>query len=114
MGKTQTETKHTPGPWYAEQDCRNSIRIGTAANKDIEIATIIRDCGESSPEDWANADLIVLAVNSRDDLLAALKAADYRLTYLLSKQQGQPKEYSITRDALSKIRAAIRKARGES
>lgn len=46
------------------------------------------------------------------DMLAALKLADYRLTYLLSQQQRQPKEYEITADHIGTIRAAIALAEG--
>lgn len=70
-----SETKHTPGPWSADDESANSITI-RAASKSAhklgqEVASVVNDEGfKLTPTMWANARLIAAA----PDLYAALSS----------------------------------------
>lgn len=98
------EPKHSPLPWSFDGDW-NRIPTIFAADGRTMVATVEKGtCSHDarpSPERKANAELIVRAVNSHADMLAALKAiADYY------------DEDDILRGDLEQIRAAISKATG--
>jgi hypothetical protein len=73
---------HTPTPWrvvendgaYVKASYLARLRIETApeSGRDLCLALVITDTSELNNR--ANADFIVRAVNSHDDLLEALKA----------------------------------------
>jgi hypothetical protein len=72
-----SNTKHSPTPWIAEGQQivtkENGYRVATVSSPDP------RARGKERMEDWeyciGNTDLIVRAVNSHEQLVAALKAA---------------------------------------
>lgn len=76
MTATTTEVKHTPLPWSYHPICDAGTRI--IAGKQGPPVAYMPDPGDYGvgyiPEHAANADLIVHAVNSHADLLAACKA----------------------------------------
>lgn len=65
------ETEHTPGPWKVKQYKDKSWGV---RNVMFSICNIVEQDMENrdNGEEKANADFICLAVNSHDDLLAAL------------------------------------------
>jgi hypothetical protein len=90
-------TTHTPIPWYATGKHVQSAAI----NEDNYVCEAE---GNSEEQANANAELIVRAVNSHADLLAALKEL------LADKYLADP----INADRMAKTRAAIAKAEGRT
>lgn len=77
MRKSKKVVSHTPIPWTTEEYQGEPKRIVVGPNNEM-----IADCYADSsddinlPENYkANADFIVRAVNSHEELLAALKLA---------------------------------------
>lgn len=101
------ETKHTPLPWrlYEGDDY---ISVGTTDPSDPLILDTIgqRSNDPDRPEDEqvANAEFIVRAVNSHDDLLAVCRAVLDRHSY-----QGTGEPWPALFEA---ARAAVAKAEG--
>ena len=63
--------KHTPTPWYASADGNGGEHIQSAAiNENNYVARV----DAMDEQGFANADLIVKAVNSHDALVAACEA----------------------------------------
>lgn len=72
---TMTNSGRTAGPWHTERFGENTIYISA---KKIHIAGMVRYGSEPLGKDGyeqANAEFIVLACNSHDDLVAALRKA---------------------------------------
>lgn len=91
-------TKHTPGPWYAE-DRGVGGSVYTNATPDGELKVITRDIhGRTDDELRANTDLIAAA----PELLAALEEMVRRA------------EADGHRHSLDGVRAAIAKAKGKA
>jgi hypothetical protein len=100
------EQKHTPTPWRV--DARASTRI--VAGDDVTVATTA--CQGDQRDMWENnASLIVRAVNSNDDMLAALQLAEDVLSRAPASTRIWPNGMHPN-DGVERIRAAIAKATG--
>lgn len=69
---------HTPTPWAVEGDLDEGIYItGPDRNASVICDIVTRNAGDDivTPEDEANAEIIVRAVNSHADLLEQLEVA---------------------------------------
>ena len=78
----EPQVQHTPTPWQAEPEEASEGRgiVICSAAGDAIVATITpEDDHQADAVDWANAGLIVQAVNSHADLVAALKAIVARI-----------------------------------
>ena len=68
--------KHTPTPWYASADGNGGEHIQSAAiNEDNYVARV----DAMDEQGFANADLIIKAVNNHDVLIDTLRLAYQRL-----------------------------------
>ncbi len=103
---------HTPLPWEIipriDPRVATAIAIGSADRKTNICVLTDRykgqdssKCRSSVPEADANAEFIVRACNSHDDLLAALEAAKVKLEEVYEADSG---EVSIMPDVLSTLR----------
>ena len=116
-------TKPTPGPWYVVRSSVNALHVcfdpGTPHAEGDEICALFGG-DEVTPEMWANARLIVRAVNCHADLVAALaplaKIADWHETMLLTDEHtiigfsGETEHFRLTLGDCRKARAALAKA----
>jgi len=95
-----SEIKHTPGPWRIDAPA-GSVIIGP---DEIDVALTFAGSGFRELEtDEANAEFIVRACNSHDELLAALqRVADWIFNI----------DGDCVADAQAWARAAIAKAKG--
>ncbi len=95
-------SNHTPLPW--KNYARNVI--GTVED-DVRFVADCRTVDVPSDEErYANAILIVHAVNCHAQLLAALEAADEKFSEMYTSRTGRMPE------AVEMVRAAIAKAKG--
>lgn len=90
-----SETKHTPGPWRAAHDDTDVRLLDEEGNWIAECKMWEHD------QNVANANHIVRCVNAHDDMLEALEAVQADDTARLSGP------------VWDKVRAALKKARGE-
>ena len=112
--KPETIPTHSPTPWYADG---NSI-MSRWEDEEVQVASMSRTtwCGSSESSDKtrrfralseSDLDLILRAVNSHDELLAAAKAALRLSDSHITVQHGCcGLDEAISRD----LRAAIEKA----
>lgn len=91
-------SEHTPTPWYAHQN--QSRRTLRAVKDDIYIGSF--DYGVGRETMIANAEFTVRAVNSHDDLIAALNAIAEGCSF---------PENDVQRAIRDRARAAIAKAK---
>ena len=102
------ERKHTPGPWsineWKQRDA--SIRIGA---KGTPIIAEVPLKYVSINEQQANAELIVRACNSHEELLAACK---YVVKYHRDNDSGEGELFGL--DFVTTCIAAIAKATGDN
>jgi len=108
--------KHTPGPWYFDEDDR---AVGPVANRSIGVCSIMLADGDAAryhfgEQSIANANLIAAA----PDLLEALeKMVEYAHQYS-SRERTQAAAMEIDETPISndvsEARAAIARAKGES
>lgn len=98
MGATK-QTAHTPTPWEA---CGNLVRT---ARTDVDPSgLLVCDCPANVGNRIEDAAFIVRACNAHDDLVAALRKAEFTLQTLTSRTARE-------RDAcVVEIRAALAKA----
>lgn len=99
---SEKKNKHTPGPWVGETAKSHGANItiyGTEAGDAVDVCDVVYRGDETQVE--ANAHLIAAA----PDMLEALEAA---LAYLVMAGTDHAEPTRAT------IRAAIKKARGES
>ncbi len=112
-------TKHTPTPWFAQhrtiQDGKGGSQrwhILAGADRSIQIC----EMPGWDEDDEANANLVVRAVNSHADLLAALEklAAEslYARGFLNMSDPEAKGVYAALETAENQARAAIAKAKG--
>ena len=131
MTQTESTTRHTPGPWKAQCDCRSYRNRGIFTGDDPDpygnrnawgiygpcrrIARL-EEADTQHPQAQVDADarLIVRAVNAHADLLAAAKCALAELEGLTSgtdaTEDGDETPVGAT---MGELRAAIAKAEGE-
>lgn len=98
-------TKHTPAPWTLE----NNQIFGTCNDKPTAFPVAICQGGTRDEAD-ANAALIVRAVNSHADLLAALQAFVCDMDITGRWTTGVP--VTINSAHIAAMRAALKKAQG--
>lgn len=92
--------EHTPTPWHLGAGCLIHIKPATSEFECIAHLPI----GERT---FADAEFIVRAANSYDEMLEALKAADHLLGYFhWDSASGRSDKFEL----VQKIRAAIAKA----
>lgn len=95
-------SKHTPTPWHVVED----IEPYTVAAADRTVAEVIEY--EHDPDSFANARLIVRAVNSHADLLTLAEE------FLRISRIVRPSAQAVAIEQIeSRIEAVIAKAKGE-
>jgi hypothetical protein len=95
------ETKHTPGPWFTKRQGFSTVYV-EARLRDGWIQEVAA-CGPTeagSEQQEANAEFIVRACNSHDQLVAALKAAR-DLIYAEVADGGYTAQAALIREALA-------------
>lgn len=108
--------KHSPTPWVAEPEEaieRRGIAICSPSG-DAIVAVIAGDDRRADEIDWANARLIVQAVNSHDDLVAAYAQVDKAFLDALHalNDAGLPCPASLGL-AMDRLRQITAKAKGD-
>ena len=97
-----TKPKHSPLPWRLGEDCP----VEVCDNNGNHLAIL----------DDADAALVVAAVNSHDDLLAAAKTLEQVIKYEIAKckREGDIEGANVKAITLNMTLAAIAKAEGHS
>ena len=105
-------TKPTPGPWYVVRSSVNALHVcfdpGTPHAEGDEICALFGG-DEVTPEMWANARLIVRAVNCHADLVAALEEFDAAFGAFHSEMYDR--HSTAYRNACNRLAAAVKGAR---
>lgn len=96
-----TKETHTPGPWGLMAGMPTNVLAASG----IRVARCDFDGDFSHPETRANAEMIVRAVNSHDELVAALKRLSKQMLGRVMSQEDI--------DALDEAGRVISKARGQ-
>lgn len=113
------ETKHTILPWrvLSVTEGPNKVPRIASAGGGIAILCVNRYLGEPGPskQEVANAEFIVRACNSHDELLAALKAAERLLMQIYCDSECDRltelrEEHPSAWKLIDQMRAAIQKA----
>ena len=101
--------QHSPLPWGMEKPHPWLMSGGPAIRTP---SRHIARLGWNNPEDIANAEFIILAVNAHDGLLAALReSADVMAKLLQSARiEGRTERENYARHGVDTARAAIAKA----
>lgn len=112
-----SETKHTPGPWQARCNVDGAPPHVVVVYKDDQgrrVTAFVATCSSMTLDNAANAEFIVRACNSHDDLLdvAKRKLADCRDSLGCASGELMPGEYCS--DECAALAAAIAKAEGRS
>jgi hypothetical protein len=116
MAETKTSSVHTPTPWKltSESSSRYSGFNRIIKADGMWLAIIVDDATFESEntkkKTQANAEFIVRAVNSYQELLDACKGIVSTYVFLDSLTAGMEPQHSNTLKALATIRAAIEKA----
>lgn len=101
-------TKHTPTPWRVSktyQGAQGEYETTIQDMDGIRIITVEAWKGDAQEEAESNADFLVLAVNTHDELVAALELAKHYLDISHGLNR--------TSIAYAQICAALPKAKGE-
>jgi hypothetical protein len=97
-------SKHTPTPWI--KTGTHPISITNAESREIAYVPVcMTDCDE--PQAFADADLILKAVNHHDELVAVLEAIEF---YEDSEPSADTREYEI----MVMRRSVLAKLKGET
>lgn len=98
---------HTPTPWNTTEP-QPGVKIAIMAQDGQHVADVIdQGLGVDTANMKANADFIVRAVNSHEDLLAACKQA---MGAFVNHLDYDCNESSVERESYRALRAAIAKA----
>lgn len=102
-----TKPAHTPTPWAADEAESGGSRILSTVNgANIAFTDYLNDASLKEPrEDFANAQLIVRAVNAHDELVNALGL-------LVAFVDSDDEEGPAIGEVIEQARAALAKAKG--
>lgn len=119
-----SEAKHTPGPWYVDQDERPGMQWNRhihSQTADYAVCFMAHSDGKDPARDEANANLIAAAPNLlealRDLLAVNTEAAGLSMSVIASSEEFAHFMRECERKcgaAETKARAAIAKAEGRS
>jgi len=109
MSQSDTDRAHTGLPWRAEgPDMFGDFNILHPADS-LAVAAVVSNMRPGA-EVQGNADLIIRAVNSHDDLVAALRLSYRTLAFAFNRIHTLPRTSDTElAEAIEKVRADIEK-----